>query len=330
MFYRWESWLSVVFSLSETCPVFLKDLTTLPFVAPDTEELHRQYEVLKAAHPNTVEQQLVRIIINRYALRQGIVGALTSMGGVIALPLGLSIDLVYAARSNASLSYFIAQIYGIQNETKTLNLGQLLVLRQRKVSVDELVMWQEQMIGVAYQQLAQTVLQKTLAKVIPGAGAVIGFIVNYTSAQLFGTVANQYYSGNLDRLVEGTGKHAIEFVSLSAEQRQNVWQEFKRRSSTLVESSAGKMAGIVQKLQEKSYDPSSDRLTQLSKLADLKTKGDLTEEEFSLMKQALLAGLAEEMSQTEEQAPTSPYQPNSSIQQASTQHDGGSPNPLPS
>lgn len=177
---------------------FLNTITTVS--APDTEALHKQYEKLKAEHPKATQQQLTRKIINRFAFRQGLVGAVTGVGGFLALPIGLTVDLAYSARSNSALSFFIAQLYGIESQEEALNLAQLLVLRREKVNPDELVLWQEQFAGLAYQQLARTVLLRTVSKVIPFAGAITGFLVNYSSAQIFGSVADQYYRGNIDKL----------------------------------------------------------------------------------------------------------------------------------
>jgi hypothetical protein len=177
---------------------FLRALT------PDEQALHRQYEALKASHPNDTPKQLVRRIVNQYAMNQGIVGAITSVGGILTLPLGLTVDLLHAGRSNTALSHFIAQIYGIE-EGKALNAGQLLVLGERKVPPQQLAVWQERFSGLAYQQLAKMILKKSIAKVVPFAGAIVGFVVNWSSAQFFGRAADQYYSGNLDTLIdEGT------------------------------------------------------------------------------------------------------------------------------
>ncbi len=178
---------------------FLRNLT------PDVDGLQRQYASLKAAHPTDSPKQLVRRIIDRYAFGQGVVGALTSVGGFITLPLGLSIDLFHAGKSSTALSHFIAQIYGIE-DGKALNAGQLLVLGERKVPPQQLAVWQERLSGLAYQQLAKLILKKSFAKVIPFAGAIIGFAVNYSSAQFFGRAADQYYSGNLDTLLRRGGR----------------------------------------------------------------------------------------------------------------------------
>ncbi|MBK8028564.1 MAG: hypothetical protein J0M07_09865 [Anaerolineae bacterium] len=181
-------------------PRFLRNLPN--YSAPNTDELQRMYEQLVAAHPHDTQSQRVRRIINRYAIRQGIVGALTSFGGLLELPLGLLIDLVYSARSTSAMSYFIAQVYGIQDEAQALNVSQMLMLRHKLVTPDQLIMYQEQFAGAAFQRLLRTILLKTVAKVIPGAGAVIGFLVNWSTVQLFGRLADAYYSKNLHALVE--------------------------------------------------------------------------------------------------------------------------------
>jgi hypothetical protein len=285
------------FLIVQNFPRFLKALPQ--FTAPDTEELQQQFAALKSANPQSGESELVRKIINQYALRQGIVGAVTSLGGFIALPLGLSIDLVYSARSNASLSYFIAQVYGIKNENQTLNLGQLLVLKKRAISVDEMVMWQEQFAGVAYQEFIRAILQKSIAKIIPGAGAVIGFIVNYSSVQFFGTLADQYYKGNLNKLIGTVGDNLKTITEMNPDQRQQIWQRFKESGTQLLGTGATGLSGIVSKLQARNYDPTADRVSQLEKLAAMHKEGILTTDEFNTMKQAVMGGLAEAMDKAE-------------------------------
>lgn len=304
-----------------------KFLARLPeWVAPDTAELHDDYQQIKAEYPNETRQQLVKRVINKYAMRQGIVGAVTSAGGFIALPLGLSIDLVYSARSNAALSHFIAELYGVRSENKSLNLGQLLVLRQKKsISPDEIVMWQEQFAGTAYQQIAQSVLQKTLAKIIPGVGLFIGFAVNWSSAQVFGRVADAYYSGNLETLI-GQGTGILKDVS-SVEKREELWQGFVDVSAKLVDSGIIGVAAISDKLQSQNYDPTADRITQLQNLVELKEKGALTQEEFETMKQAIMGGLAEQMDVVEEEVMSETYaednyeQPNDPSDMSDDQND---------
>lgn len=184
---------------------FRRFLRSLPQItAPDIQELQSRYQQLSSRHPNDSRSRLVSRIINQHALNQGIVGALSSVGGIFALPIGLVADLSYAARSNASMSYFIAQVYGIQEQSKALNLSQLLSLNKQIISPDDLARYQEQFVGLAYRRIARAVLSKALAKVIPGAGAVIGFLVNWSSVQLFGRAADAYYSRNAPQLAEGS------------------------------------------------------------------------------------------------------------------------------
>lgn len=186
------------------------------FSAPDADALHQQFAQMQAANPSATQQQLIQRIINQYAFRQGVVGAITSVGGFIVLPFGLTLDMLHSARSNAALSYFIAQTYGIDDVNKSLNFSQLLALRRGKVSFNDVIMWQDQLTGVVYQQFMQWILRKSFAKVIPGLGAIIGFIVNYSSAQVFGRIAQQYYSGNAAKLLE-RGTQGLQSLSARAD-----------------------------------------------------------------------------------------------------------------
>src|SRR5688572_5084646 len=85
------------------------------FVEPDVEQLHTKLVNLRAKSPNISQQQLVRNVIHEQAVKCGVIGAITGLGGFITMPIGLPIDIMLSARYQASMVSFIAQVYGYNN-----------------------------------------------------------------------------------------------------------------------------------------------------------------------------------------------------------------------
>jgi hypothetical protein len=175
------------------------------FLTPDVGDLQKRFAALRAKYPDTAPEKFIHQVIHRQALRSGIIGALTSVGGVWVLPLGLVIDLYASARNQAATMHFLAWANGIRDEDRILKIGEMLALRgledRLNVTPEVLMGWQTRFASRVYGEIAAQVLQKSFAKLIPGLGLLIGFVVNYISARLFASAAQTYYSGNLNRLL---------------------------------------------------------------------------------------------------------------------------------
>jgi hypothetical protein len=171
----------------------------MKILMPSEEELSRRFADLRAQSPHANAEQLIRQIIHRQALRAGFVGALTSVGGLPVLPLGLTVDIFWTARIQNVTLQFIAKAYGLEGEEKTLNFTQALALNSTTVRQFAL----ERMPGFSQsvtRRLIVFITEKTFAKLIPGLGFFIGFGVNYLIARGISELAAQWYSGNLDKL----------------------------------------------------------------------------------------------------------------------------------
>lgn len=174
------------------------------FLAPDLSNLQQRFERMKQQDPNAARDVFIRKIIRRQSLGAGIIGAITSVGGIPLLPIGLIADLYLSARNQNATMQFLAWAYGIDDEQRSLKLGESLALRaldRFQITPERLTQWQTQFAGRVYRELIGVILSKSFAKLIPFAGLIIGFAVNYFSARLFATLASQYYSGNITRLV---------------------------------------------------------------------------------------------------------------------------------
>lgn len=170
------------------------------YLTPDTEDLHQQFEQMKAQNPNVSAETLVNRIIQRQAIRSGVIGAITGVGGLPFLPFGMTIDLYASARNQNATLHFIAWALnpqGASANTPILSLGQMLKLGEGG-QVDEMLSNQTQELGLGLsRRLVEMVTEKALAKLIPGLGLVIGFVVNYAITRGISYMAVRWYTGRL-------------------------------------------------------------------------------------------------------------------------------------
>jgi hypothetical protein len=170
------------------------------YLTPDTVDLHQQFEHMKAQNPQASPEMLVNKIIHRQAIRSGLIGAITSVGGLPFLPFGMTIDLYATARIQNATLHFIAWALnpqGANANTPILSLGQTLKLGEGG-QVDQYVSNQTQALGLGLsRRLIEMITEKAFAKLIPGLGLVIGFIVNYAITRGISQLAVRWYMGRL-------------------------------------------------------------------------------------------------------------------------------------
>ncbi len=181
--------LCVVPSLLLTLAAILivRRLTT--FASPDVSAMKRTFEKAQASQPQAPKAALVQQVIHQQAVRCGILGAVTSVGGFVTLPVALPLDILVSARIQAGLLQFIAESYGHGDASKPeVEIRTALVMTgglRATESTFNLVM-----------RFAVRILGKSFAKVVPVLGAVVGFAVNYATARAMGTLALRWYARN--------------------------------------------------------------------------------------------------------------------------------------
>jgi len=167
------------------------------FLTPDPQDLHREFERMKAQNPNASPETLVNRIINRQAIRSGIIGAVTSVGGLPFLPIELPLDLYASARIQNATLHFIAWALnpqGANANTPILSLAETLKLGDGG-QVDEFLSNQTQTFGLGLsRRLVEMITEKAFAKLIPGIGLIVGFIVNYALTRGISYVAVRWYT----------------------------------------------------------------------------------------------------------------------------------------
>jgi hypothetical protein len=167
------------------------------WLTPDESQLRADFERMRSDNPNANPQQFVDRIIHRQAIRSGLVGAITSVGGLPLLPIGLVIDMYSTSRIQSATLHFIGWALGARSDAEILNLRESLVLRQEDVT--NFVISRAPGLGQRLtRQILELVAEKAFAKLIPGLGLIIGFAVNYFVSRGMSRVAAEYYTRTLN------------------------------------------------------------------------------------------------------------------------------------
>lgn len=171
------------------------------FFNPDISALNQAYERARAANPQAPMEQHISRIIRRQAFRSGMVGAVTGLGGLVTLPIGLPVDIALSLRLQAALVEFIAQRYGHTNpgETESRIRTYLIMSGSGRMS--------EAAVNIIMKYLLR-VVGKSFSKLVPVLGAVVSFGVNYAIVQAVGGVAVRYYRSHAPALDAGRDQSA--------------------------------------------------------------------------------------------------------------------------
>jgi hypothetical protein len=158
---------------------------------PDVERLSERFAALRSAEPDAPDQRLIGRIIHRQALRCGVVGAVTGLGGFYTLPIALPIDIALSLRIQAGMVGFIAAHYNhaAQTPVETRVRDALIMTGSSQAA--------ERATGYLVS-FAVRVMGKSLSKLVPFIGAAIGFAVNYAIARAMGWAAVRWYAARSD------------------------------------------------------------------------------------------------------------------------------------
>jgi hypothetical protein len=174
--------------------IFMAILVLIAFVqfqrmiAPDATAMKQRFDQLKAANSRLSDEALIQMIIRRQALKCGLVGAITGLGGFFTLPIALPIDILVSMRIQAAMVQFIEMVYNHQTSPNSdeHKLQTYLVL-SGSVEVSETT-------SNVIMKLILRILGESLSIFIPAIGAAVGFGVNYIIARTTGMVAIRWYS----------------------------------------------------------------------------------------------------------------------------------------
>lgn len=154
----------------------------------NVEGLHRRYQRLQAQRPRASRDVLLGQIVAEQALRAGLIGAITGVGGVLTLPLGIAVDLALTLRIQINLVTFIEQVYTGGVDRGTAQLRSVVIM----TGSGRAARWTT---GAAVNAVTR-VLGKSFAKVLPIIGAIISFAVNYAIMRTVGLAAVRWYAAH--------------------------------------------------------------------------------------------------------------------------------------
>lgn len=158
-------------------------------VAPDVEKLEAFAKKVQAKQSDISDKQLLKQVVNRQAMHCGIIGAVTGLGGFVTLPIALPIDILTSSRIQAAMVEYIANYYG---QSAMSGVGQ-------QVRSYLIVSGGGRVTTTTTRYLTTFLLRfvgKSLAKLVPFVGALVGFAVNYAIVQGIGRGTIRFYSRN--------------------------------------------------------------------------------------------------------------------------------------
>lgn len=166
----------------------LRELTSA-----DIAQMQQRLQDLRQRYPHATTDELVHKVIHREALKCGVVGAVTGIGGFYTLPIALPVDMVVSLRIQASLVNFIAQAYNAGNNPVELQARSYLVTTGSAQIT--------QSSTQAATRLLVRIIGKSFSKLIPIISLFISFGVNYAIVQVMGRAAIRWYK---------SGGHSVE------------------------------------------------------------------------------------------------------------------------
>jgi len=151
-------------------------------------------------------------------MKNGLIGAITGLGGLITLPVSIPTDLICSWRIQASMAFSIAYVYGHTKDTTDLKTDLYLILAGdsakealKKIGIEaskaitkkavEKYITRDVMVKI-WKVIGQKIITKageksltSFIKMVPLVGAPVGFTFDWVSTQTVGKFAIAYYRG---------------------------------------------------------------------------------------------------------------------------------------
>ncbi|WP_207635786.1 EcsC family protein [Clostridium sp. MD294] len=161
--------------------------------------------------------ELAKKVLSRKSVKNGVIGAITGIGGIITLPVAVPVDLVCSWRIQASMALSIAYIYGHTKDTTDLKTDLYLILAGdsakeilKQFGIEASKSLTKKMVNKYITREVMTKIWKlvgrkiitkageksltSFVKMVPLVGAPVGFTFDWASTQFVGNIAIKYYS----------------------------------------------------------------------------------------------------------------------------------------
>lgn len=187
-------------------------------MSTDHVTIEAYVDKLREQNPGISCDKLAHKILDRKSVKNGLVGAITGLGGLITLPISVPADLICTWRIQAAMAFSIAYVYGHTKNTIDLKTDLYIIIAgdsvkqalkrvgievtksvtkkavQKYVTRDVMVkIWK-----VVGQKIITKAGEKSLTsfmKMVPLVGAPVGFVFDWVATQAVGRFAISYYRG---------------------------------------------------------------------------------------------------------------------------------------
>lgn len=173
---------------------------------------------LRQQSPGISDMDLAQKIVRRKALKNGLVGAVTGVGGLLTLPVTVPADVAASWRIQIAMILAVARAFGHTKDTMDLKTDVLLVLAGdsakealkrvgievtkaiTRKAVDRYVT--REVMKAIWKVVGRKIVTKageksllSITRMVPLVGAPVGFGFDWVMARRVGDVAIRYYSG---------------------------------------------------------------------------------------------------------------------------------------
>ena len=187
-------------------------------ISVDSTAIEAYVDKLWSQHPGISRDTLAKRILQRKSIKNGLVGAVTGLGGFITLPVAVPADLACSWRIQASMAFSIAYVYGHTKDSTDLKTDLYLILASdaakealkkagieiakgiTKKVIDEYIT-RDIMVKI-WKIVGQKIITKageksltSFTKMVPLVGAPVGFVFDWATTQAVGRTAITYYRG---------------------------------------------------------------------------------------------------------------------------------------
>lgn len=173
---------------------------------------------LREQNQGICNDELAHKLLSRKSVKNGLIGAVTGIGGLITLPVAIPTDLVCSWRIQASMAFSIAYVYGHTADTTDLKTDLYLImagdsakeaLKRLGIEVSKSVTKKavekyitRDVMKKIWKVIGQKIITKaseksmtSFMKMVPLVGAPVGFAFDWAATQGVGRLAIKYYRG---------------------------------------------------------------------------------------------------------------------------------------
>jgi len=182
------------------------------------QDIDEYVEKLKSQNPGITSDNLAKKIVRRKSMKNGLLGGVTGLGGLITLPVTVPTDLAVSWKIQVVMALAVAHVYGHNVKTADVKTDIYLILagdsakealKRVGVEVSKGVTKKavskyitKEVMKKIWKVIPQKIITKageksltSFIKIVPLVGAPVGYTFDWVAAKAVGKTAIKYYSG---------------------------------------------------------------------------------------------------------------------------------------